>query len=123
MNYLHLTLTPDSITGRTSAPYQKQNLVCVPPLFRGRQFHPLTRDLPDWLPEYTFSHIRAALTLGDMALADAYVDWLRGLRDGFSLPEGWVGLFLEAYRKGIERYLGPDGAPLTRWLERQAGVT
>ncbi len=80
--------------------------------------HPLTRDLPDWLPEYTFSHIRAALMLGDMALADAYVDWLRGLRDGFSLPEGWVGPFLEAYRKGIEQHLGPDGALLTGWLER-----
>ncbi len=85
--------------------------------------HPLTRDLPDWLPEYTFSHIRAALTLGDMALADAYVDWLRGLRDGFSLPEGWVAPFLEAYRKGIERYLGPDGAPLTGWLERQVAMS
>ncbi len=81
--------------------------------------HPITRDLPDWLPEYTFSHIRSALVLGDMALADAYVDWLRGLRDGFSLPEGWVGPFLEAYRKGIERYMGKDGAPLLEWLERQ----
>ncbi len=85
--------------------------------------HPLTRDLPDWLPEYTFSHIRAALMLGDMALADAYVDWLRDLRDGFSLPEGWVAPFLEAYRKGIERYLGPDGAPLTDWLERQVAMS
>jgi len=83
--------------------------------------HPLTRDLPDWLPEYTFSHIRAALTLGDMALADAYVDWLRGLRGGFSLPEGWVGPFLEAYRKVMERYMGPDGAPLVEWLERHIG--
>ncbi|MCX7854809.1 MAG: MerR family transcriptional regulator [Anaerolineae bacterium] len=81
--------------------------------------HPTTRDLPDWLPEYTFSHIRSALALGDMALADVYVDWLRGLRDGFSLPPGWVAPFLEAYRKGIERYLGRDGTPLLEWLDRQ----
>ncbi len=85
--------------------------------------NPLTRDLPDWLPEYTFSQIRAALTLGDMALADPYVDWLRGLRDGFSLSQGWVAPFLEAYRKGIERYLGPDGALLTGWLERQVAMS
>ncbi len=96
------------------------------PFIRARVFallptQPLTRDLPDWLSDYTLAHIRAALMLGDMALADAYVDWLKGLRDGFSLPEGWVRLFLEAYRKGIERYLGPDGAPLTGWLERHIG--
>lgn len=83
--------------------------------------HPVTSNLPDWLLEYTFSHIRSALALGDMALADAYVDWLRGLRDGFSLPDGWVAPFLEAYRKGIERYLGGDGAPLLGWLDRQIG--
>lgn len=81
--------------------------------------HPITRNLPGWLPEYTFSHIRSALMLGDMALADAYVDWLRGLRNGLSLPEGWVMPFLEAYRKGIKRYLGEDGAPLLGWLDQQ----
>ncbi len=81
--------------------------------------HPITRNLPGWLPEYTFSHIRSALALGDMALADTYVDWLWGLRDGFSLPEGWVAPFLEAYWKGIKRYLGEDGAPLLEWLDRQ----
>lgn len=81
--------------------------------------HPLTHNLPNWLLEYTFSHIRAAVMLGDMALADAYVDWLRGLGDGFSLPDGWVAPFLEAYRKGIKRYLGGDGAPLLEWLDRQ----
>ncbi|MBC7227455.1 MAG: cobalamin B12-binding domain-containing protein [Thermoflexales bacterium] len=79
--------------------------------------HPATANLPDWLAEYTFSHIRSALMLGDIALADAHVDWLRGLRDGFSLPLGWVAPFLEAYRKGVERYLGDDGAPLLEWLE------
>lgn len=83
--------------------------------------HPLTRDLPDWIADYTFSHIRAALILGDMALADAYVDWLRNLRDGFILPQGWVAPFLETYRKGVERHLGGDGAPLLEWLGRHIG--
>jgi len=85
--------------------------------------HPLTCDLPTWLPEYTFSHLRAALMLGDMELADAYVDWLRGLRDGFSLPAGWVGPFLEAYLGGIEQHMGGDGALLTGWLSRHIGGT
>jgi len=84
--------------------------------------NPLTRNIPDWLPEYTFSHIRAALTLGDMALADAYVDWLRGLQDGLPLPEGWLRPFLEAYWKGIEQYLGPEGELLTGWLKRHMDV-
>lgn len=93
------------------------------PFIRARVFalltHPYTRDLPEWLIDYTFAHIRAVLMLGDMALADAYVDWLRGLRGGLSLPPGWVTPFLEAYRKGIEQYLGQEGAPLLEWLSQQ----
>lgn len=77
-----------------------------------------TRNLPDWLRDYFLSHIRAALILGDMGLADFCVDWLRGLRDGFSLPDGWVKPFLMAYRKGIEQHLGGDGAPILEWLDR-----
>lgn len=96
------------------------------PFIRARVFallaYPPTHDLPQWLIDYTFAHIRAALMLGDMALADAYVDWLRGLQGGLSLSPGWVTPFLEAYQKGIEHYLGQDGAPLLEWLSQQMKV-
>ncbi|MCS7282766.1 MAG: cobalamin-dependent protein [Anaerolineae bacterium] len=81
--------------------------------------HPLPLGLPEWLVDYTFSHIRAALILGDITLADAYIDWLRGLRDGLSLPAEWVDPFLEALRRGVRQCLGEEGAPILEWLERQ----
>lgn len=89
-------------------------------VLRHLSLHPFTSDLPEWLVNYTFSHIRAALILGDVSFADAYAKWLWGLRNGLSLPEGWVGLFLEAFRRSVEHHMGGEGALLVEWLARQA---
>lgn len=78
---------------------------------------PPGRRPPPWVLEYTFRHILAALTLGDLSFADKYIEWLRGWRNPSAPPEAWLADFLNIYSRQAARLLGDEAAILLDWLE------
>ncbi len=80
---------------------------------------PPDRQPPSWVPDYTFRHVQAALTLGDLSFADGYMEWLRGWRNPDAPPEMWLDDFLNIYSRQAARLLGNAGNILVDWLEEQ----
>lgn len=77
----------------------------------------------DWLLEFGQEfglHLQAALATGEMAVMDAYLSWLQGLRGERALPDGWLSQYLSAYAEALDRWMGSIAASLTDYLRRQA---
>ncbi len=76
-----------------------------------------------WLLEFgmEFSlHLQAALATGEMALMDAYLSWLEGLRGERALPDGWLPIYLNAYADALDRWVGSIAAFLSGYLRDRA---
>ncbi len=68
---------------------------------------------------YLARDIRAALALGDLALLDQEMDWLRGLlAHAGPLPEEILARFLDAYHQAAQEHLDEDCRPVLEWLAR-----
>lgn len=65
-------------------------------------------------------HLQAALATGEMAVMDAYLSWLRGLRGEGGLPEGWLACYLSSYADALDRWMRPMAAPLAEYLRNRA---
>ena len=50
-------------------------------------------------------HLTAALTLGDIRLAENSLNWLAGLLENYGLPKSLLIRFLEVYQQAIETYI------------------
>lgn len=65
-------------------------------------------------------HLQAALATGEMAVMDAYLSWVRGLRGEGGLPEGWLARYLLSYADALDRWMGPIAAPVAEYLRNRA---
>ena len=64
-------------------------------------------------------NIEAALTLGDMNLINANIEWLRGLLANYHyrLPAGALQEYLAAYCEAARKHLDERGRPIVEWFE------
>jgi DNA-binding transcriptional MerR regulator len=62
-------------------------------------------------------HMEAALALGEVALLETYLDWLRDLRGEGALPPGWLSRYLALYVQALRRWLDRAGGMVAGWLE------
>jgi DNA-binding transcriptional MerR regulator len=70
---------------------------------------------------YLRRDIVAGLALGDMALVDSDLDWVRGLLSHYGVPGQALGGYLAAYHQAAQSHLDERGAPLVEWLGGVAG--
>lgn len=69
------------------------------------------------------NNIVAALTLGDMDLLDANIDWVQGLLVNYHyrMPEEAMHAYLHAYCRAAHQHLDERGQPVLTWLEKLVG--
>jgi len=60
--------------------------------------------------------LSAALELGDPALIEADLEWVKGLPTGRRIPALALEAYLAAYRRIAHKELGEAGLPITRWI-------
>lgn len=61
--------------------------------------------------------IYAALQLGEMALMNAEMEWIRGLLHNFEIPTEFLNRFLLAYRDAAHDILEPEASMVLEWLD------
>lgn len=79
-----------------------------------------SRHLPlEYLPEannFFGNGLSAALELGDPALIETDLEWVRNLLTGRPIPPEQLLLFLWVYSQSVEKELFEDGKPITNWI-------
>jgi methanogenic corrinoid protein MtbC1 len=73
----------------------------------------------DYLAEanhFLGSELVAALELGDPALLDTDLEWVKHMLAGRRIPADQLKPYLAAYRQAIQAELGPVSAPVTDWM-------
>lgn len=69
---------------------------------------------------HLLQNIRAALTLGDMNLADQEMAWVRQLLANNQLPPHLLGRYVTVYYQVARKQLDSAGRPLVDWLATQS---
>lgn len=65
---------------------------------------------------YLAQNIEAALTLGDMALVEAEIDWVRGLLPSYDVEPALLQRYLRGYHEAVQKHLDERGQPVKDWL-------
>jgi DNA-binding transcriptional MerR regulator len=65
------------------------------------------------------NNVMAALTLGDLGLLDADMEWIKGLLSNYDLPVELADDYLTAYHQAAAAHLGERGAPILDWLAQR----
>jgi MerR family transcriptional regulator, light-induced transcriptional regulator len=66
------------------------------------------------------NNIQAALSLGDMNVLDANLEWVHGLLANYHyrMPEAAMQPYLTAYREAVNRHLDDRGQPILDWFAK-----
>ncbi len=77
-------------------------------------------DMPmEYLPDanaFFGNGLTAALELGDPALLEADIEWVKHLLTGRRIPADRLLPFLSVYSQAVEKELGTAGTPITDWI-------
>ena len=60
--------------------------------------------------------LMAALELGDPALLEPDLEWVKGLLSGRRIEPGHLETYLAAYRRAVTSAMGPAGRPIADWI-------
>jgi methanogenic corrinoid protein MtbC1 len=64
-------------------------------------------------------NITAALQLGDMTHVSNEIDWLKGLLQSHSSPEGQLVRFMQTYSEAVDRNINGQGQPIYEWFTNE----
>ena len=68
--------------------------------------------------QFLGDNLIAALQLGDLALMDGEIDWVRSLLKSNNIPEQVLNAYMRLFADAVSQNINGAGKPITNWLEK-----